>query len=84
MDLLRIRMTGHTGDIRSIDLQDGLRSLASQLDSRVLFARLDTIDWLLQHANSSLNRQLLTEDALLAWAEQQIQGRSGTTARGSE
>jgi DNA polymerase-3 subunit delta' len=82
MDLLRIRMTGHTGGIRSSDLLDGLESLALRLDCRVMFARLDTIDWLLQHANSSLNRQLLTEDALLAWAEPRIQGRTGTRQQG--
>ena len=70
MDLLRIRMTGQTEGIRSIDLPDALKSLALQLDSRVMFTQLDTINRLLQHADSSLNRQLLTEDVLLAWADQ--------------
>ena len=84
MDLLRIRMTGHTGDVRSIDLLDDLESLALRLDSRVMFARLDTINWLLQHAGSSLNRQLLTEDALLVLAEHRVQDRTGAIAGGSE
>jgi len=70
MDLLRIAMTGQTGGVRSADLLDRLVRLARRLDSRVLFAQLDQINRVLGLATGSLNRQLLTEDILLAWAAQ--------------
>ena len=71
MDLLRIHMTGQTGDVRSVDLVDGLARLAQRLDSRVLFDQLGQINRTLRlTAASSLNRQLMTEDILLAWAAQ--------------
>ena len=70
MDLLRIAMTGQTGGVRSTDLLDGLTRLARKLDSRVLFAHLERVNRALRLTASSLNRQLLTEDILLAWAAQ--------------
>jgi DNA polymerase-3 subunit delta' len=70
MDLLRIAMTGQTGGVRSTDLLDGLTRLARKLDSRVLFAQLERVNRALRLTASSLNRQLLTEDILLAWAAQ--------------
>jgi DNA polymerase-3 subunit delta' len=69
MDLLRIRLTGQVQGIHSSDLLDGLQSLAQQLDSRIMFRQLDRINRTLKLANSSLNRQLMTEDVLLAWAD---------------
>jgi DNA polymerase-3 subunit delta' len=68
MDLLRIAMTGQTSGVRSVDLLDGLTRLARKLDSRVLFAQLERVNRVLGLTASSLNRQLLTEDILLAWA----------------
>ena len=68
MDLLRIAMTGQTSDVRSADLLDGLTRLARKLDSRVLFAQLERVNRILGLTATSLNRQLLTEDILLAWA----------------
>jgi len=73
MDLLRIRLTGRTDSVRSIDLAEALAGLARRLDSRVMFRQLDSINSLLRLTAGSLNRQLLTEDVLLAWA---AQGRS--------
>jgi DNA polymerase-3 subunit delta' len=70
MDLLRISMTGQTGTIRSIDLQEGLIRLADRLDNRVLFGQLERINRMLGQSAASLNRQLQTEDVLLAWAAQ--------------
>ena len=70
MDLLRISMTGQTGGIRSIDLQDGLTRLAGRLDNRVLFGLLEGVNRTLGLSGASLNRQLQTEDVLLAWAAQ--------------
>ena len=70
MDLLRIAMTGQTGGVRSTDLLDGLTRLARKLDSRVLFTQLERVNRALRLTASSLNRQLLTEDILLAWAAQ--------------
>ena len=70
MDLLRIAMTGQTGGVRSADLLDRLVRLANRLDSRVLFAQLERINRTLGITSGSLNRQLLTEDILLAWAAQ--------------
>ena len=70
MDLLRIIMTGQTSGIRSADLVDKLVTLARRLDSRVLFAQLERINRTLGVTSGSLNRQLLTEDILLAWAAQ--------------
>ena len=71
MDLLRIHMTGQTGGVRNVDLVDALARLAQRLDSRVLFAQLAHINRMLRlTAASSLNRQLMTEDILLAWAAQ--------------
>lgn len=70
MDLLRIGMTGQTGGVRSADLLDRLARLARRLDSRVLFAQLERINRVLGLVSGSLNRQLLTEDILLAWAAQ--------------
>ena len=68
MDLLRIAMTGQTSGVRSTDLLDGLARLALKLDSSVLFAQLDRVNRTLRLTATSLNRQLLTEDVLLAWA----------------
>ena len=70
MDLLRIRMTGQTGAVVGKDIIDGLEALAGRLDCRILFEQLDRINRLLHIAGSSLNRQLMTEDILLAWADQ--------------
>ncbi|HYQ72062.1 MAG TPA: DNA polymerase III subunit delta' [Gammaproteobacteria bacterium] len=75
MDLLRIRLTGQTGSVRSADLEAGLEGLARRLESRVLFGLLDSINRLLRLTAGSLNRQLLTEDILLAWATQCRSGR---------
>lgn len=70
MDLLRIVMTGQTRAVRNVDLLDGLARLAGKLDSRVLFAQLQRVNRTLGQTATSLNRQLLTEDILLAWAAQ--------------
>jgi DNA polymerase-3 subunit delta' len=70
MDLLRINMTDQTNQVRSADLQDGLSALARRLDSRFMFGLLDRINKTLRLTAGSLNRQLLTEDILLAWAAQ--------------
>jgi DNA polymerase-3 subunit delta' len=74
MDLLRIRLTGQTDCVRSADLAAALAGLARRLDSKIMFRQLDSINSLLRLTAGSLNRQLLTEDVLLAWADQ---GRSG-------
>jgi DNA polymerase-3 subunit delta' len=71
MDLLRIRMTGQTDRIRSMDLCDALAATACRLDSRVLFRQLEHINRTLRVTDGILNRQLMTEDILLAWAAQQ-------------
>ena len=68
MDLLRIRLTGNPDRVHSIDLAERLWPLAQRLDSRVLFEQLDRLNRLLRQENTSLNRQLMTEDVLLAWA----------------
>ena len=70
MDLLRIAMTGQSSGVRSADLHDRLTRLARRLDSKVLFAQLEHINRTLGLTTGSLNRQLLTEDILLAWAAQ--------------
>lgn len=70
MDLLRISLTGQANLARSADLQDGLLALARKLDSRVIFELLERINRTLRLTAGSLNRQLLTEDILLAWAAQ--------------
>jgi DNA polymerase-3 subunit delta' len=70
MDLVRIRMAGGAGQVRSADLQDGLTALAGRLDHRVVFELLERINRMLRSTAGSLNRQLLTEDILLAWAAQ--------------
>jgi DNA polymerase-3 subunit delta' len=70
MDLLRISMAGQASRVRSADLQEGLPALAGRLDSRVIFGLLDRINRTLRLTAGSLNRQLLTEDILLAWAAQ--------------
>lgn len=69
MDLLRIRLTGDVGTVHSIDLAERLAPLAMRLDSRVMFGHLDRLNRLLRLEHSSLNRQMMTEDVLLAWAE---------------
>jgi DNA polymerase-3 subunit delta' len=70
MDVLRIRLSGQTQGIHGVDLQEGLTVLARKLDSRVLFGLLDGINRMLKLADSTLNRQMMMEDILLAWAEQ--------------
>jgi DNA polymerase-3 subunit delta' len=69
MDLLKIRLTGQIDGIHGIDLADRLQRLASKLDSRVMFRQLDVVNRNLRLADSSLNRQLMMEDVLLAWAD---------------
>ena len=71
MDMLRIRMTGQTQAVQSVDLVEVLSGLARRLDSRILFSQLDTINRVLATGAGSLNQQLMTEDILLAWATQQ-------------
>ena len=68
MDLLRLRLTGSQDTVHSIDLVEQLVPLAQRLDSRVMFDQLDRLNRLLRLENTSLNRQLMTEDVLLAWA----------------
>jgi DNA polymerase-3 subunit delta' len=68
MDMLRIRMTGQRQEIRNIDLADALDGLAGKLDKRVMFEQVDRINRMLVAGTGSLNRQLMTEDILLAWA----------------
>ncbi|MGB5259297.1 MAG: DNA polymerase III subunit delta' C-terminal domain-containing protein, partial [Gammaproteobacteria bacterium] len=70
MDMLRIRMTGQTRAVRSVDLAEVLAGLARRLDSRMMFSQLDAINRVLGAGAASLNRQLMTEDILLAWAAQ--------------
>ena len=70
MDLLRIVITGQTSGVRSADLLDRLVRLARRLDSRILFEQLERINRVLGVTAGSLNRQLLTEEILLAWAAQ--------------
>ena len=74
MDLLKIRMTGKLDGIHGIDLADRLQRLASKLESRVMFGQLDRVNHTLRLADSSLNRQMMMEDVLLAWAD------TGTTS----
>jgi len=69
MDLLKIRLTGQLDGIHGIDLADRLQRLASKLDSRVMFRQLDAVNRNLRLADSSLNRQMMMEDVLLAWAD---------------
>lgn len=71
MDLLRIRMTGQADNIRSVDLRDALAVTAQRLNSRALFRQLEHINRTLRITEGILNRQLMTEDILLAWAAQQ-------------
>jgi DNA polymerase-3 subunit delta' len=71
MDLIRIRATGRTGALRSVDLTDRLGAIAVRFDCRVLFRQLDNITRLLRSNDGSLNRQLMAEDILLAWAARQ-------------
>jgi hypothetical protein len=71
MDLLRIRMTGETDRVRSVDLRDTLATTARRLDSRALFRQLEHINRTLRVTDGILNRQLMAEDILLAWAAQQ-------------
>jgi DNA polymerase-3 subunit delta' len=71
MDLLRIGMTGQTDRIRSVDLRDALAVMARRLDSRALFRQLEHINRTLRITDGILNRQLMTEDILLAWAAQE-------------
>jgi DNA polymerase-3 subunit delta' len=75
MDLLKIRMTGKLEGIHGLDLAERLQRLASKLECRVLFGQLDRVNRTLQLADSSLNRQLMMEDVLLAWAD------TGATSR---
>jgi len=71
MDMIRIRATGQNGAVHSVDLAEGLAKLASRLDGRILFRQLDNINRMLRSNDGSLNRQLMVEDILLAWAAQQ-------------
>ena len=68
MDMLRIRMTGQTQGVRNIDQADVLSGLARKLDSRIMFGQLDRVNRVLGSGAASLNRQLMTEDLLIAWA----------------
>jgi DNA polymerase-3 subunit delta' len=68
MDLLRIRLGGRAGEIHGIDLAEGLQALARQMDCKVMFGQLDCVNRALQLAGTGINRQLMTEDILLAWA----------------
>jgi DNA polymerase III subunit delta' len=70
MDLLRISVSGQTNQVRSVDLQDGLLTLARRLDSRMVFELLERINRTMRSTAGTLNRQLLTEDILIAWAAQ--------------
>ena len=71
MDMLKIRMTGQTSAVRSMDIIEGLEALAARLECKLMFEQLDRVNRTLRQAGSSLNRQLMTEDILLAWADQQ-------------
>jgi hypothetical protein len=64
---LRIRLTGQTRGIHSIDLLDGLSCCAA---TDTYAVDCDNINRMLRLADSTLNRQMMMEDILLAWAEQ--------------
>ena len=68
MDLVRIRLSGNTASIRSVDLADTLQRLAARLDARELFRQMERLNRVLQVADGVLNRQLMVEEILLAWA----------------
>jgi DNA polymerase-3 subunit delta' len=68
MDLLRIRLSGSTRAIRSVDLEDLLAVLAPRLDPRELFRQLEHINRTLRITDGILNRQLMIEEILLSWA----------------
>jgi DNA polymerase-3 subunit delta' len=68
MDLVRIRLSGNSAAIRSVDLADVLQRLAGRLDARDLFRQLEQINRVLRVADGVLNRQLMVEEILLAWA----------------
>jgi hypothetical protein len=54
-----------------VDLRDALAVTAQRLNSRALFRQLEHINRTLRITEGILNRQLMTEDILLAWAAQQ-------------
>lgn len=68
-DLVRLKVGGLKTDIRNVDLAEGLRGLAMQLESRKVFSLMDKVAMNLNMASGSLNQQLMTEDVLLSWAE---------------
>jgi DNA polymerase-3 subunit delta' len=68
MDLVRIRLSGSTASVRSADLADTLLRLAGRLDVRDLFRQLEQLNRVLHVADGVLNRQLMLEEILLAWA----------------
>jgi hypothetical protein len=51
-----------------VDLADVLQRLAGRLDARDLFRQLEQINRVLRVADGVLNRQLMVEEILLAWA----------------
>ncbi len=69
MDLLKIRLSGRLDAVHAVDLAERLQRLAGKLDSRVLFRQLDAVNRSLRLVDSGLNRQLMMEDILLAWAD---------------
>jgi DNA polymerase-3 subunit delta' len=71
MDLIRVRCSGQAGAVRSVDLAGELSEIAARIDGRSLYRQLDAINRLLRSNDGSLNRQLMAEDIVLAWAARQ-------------
>ncbi len=73
-DMVRLRSTGKNEFARNSDFGTDLATIAGQTTVHELFRRLERAERALGLCNTSVNRALLLEDALLPWCDR---GRRG-------
>jgi DNA polymerase-3 subunit delta' len=80
-DLIRLRAAGAAQPLHNPDLRAPLQNLANGLDLRQIFAVYDRLSDALRMSRTTVNAQLLLEDALLFWAAQFPRGITAASIR---
>lgn len=68
-DMIRLSLGGDSAPVRNADLRDRLHGMAGRTSPAWLYQRLDQVTAALRMSASGVNRQLLMEDLIVAWAQ---------------
>ncbi len=68
-DMIRISLGGDSAPVRNADLEDRLRSMAGRVSPAMLYTHLDRVTAAARMSAAGVNRQLMMEDLIVAWAQ---------------